>query len=64
MPHTEPLPDWTGPFWRAIWAALMATPGDRVLTHISALYLRRRDPNARELLKLWIVVHRAQEAVS
>lgn len=43
---------------------LLATPGDRVLSRIAALWPRRRVPIVRDMLRTWIAVHRAQEAAS
>ena len=43
---------------------LLATPGDVVLSTIAALWPLRRVPLARDMLRTWIAVHRAQEAAS
>lgn len=40
---------------------LLATPGDEVLSHIAALWPLRRVPIARDMLRMWVRVHRAQE---
>lgn len=49
-------------FWERYWEALMCTPGDDVLRYIQQLYPKRHIPEARGALKLWLAVHRAQEA--
>ena len=51
------------PFWRRWWSSVITTPGDDVLCEIARLWPLRRDPVARAILKVWIAVHRAQEAM-
>lgn len=43
------------------WSALLETPGSDVLRYISQLWRVRHVPEARDMLRLWIAVHRAQE---
>lgn len=40
---------------------LLATPGDRVLGLIADPWPLRRHPLARDMLRTWVKVHRAQE---
>lgn len=46
------------------WGMLLETPGEDVLRYIAQLRPRRRNPEARGMLRLWIAVHRAQERAS
>ena len=53
----SPDPTWPT-IWQRLWASLLATPGDVVLWPL------RRVPIARDMLRMWVRVHRAQEAAS
>ena len=50
----SPDPTWPT-IWQRLWASLLATPGDVVLWPL------RRVPIARDMLRTWIAVHRAQD---